>query len=204
MQNTAKHDNRLFSTTMRTDNPALSPGNYTGPYPINPSPQIRTKPHIWTPSKTDKRPSHKRHVAITPIRVAHQTPRIFHHLPGISKRNSPPFTPSKNSLAKVQLALEHAWANSTATNYGYALNRFLKFCADEKIPSRLQLPADEFVLCAFAASGAGVHSGSTARNNVAALKAWHVAQNQEWQGGSRLHYVLAGVENLAPESSKNF
>ncbi|KAJ7897936.1 hypothetical protein B0H14DRAFT_2332420, partial [Mycena olivaceomarginata] len=48
----------------------------------------------------------------------------------------------------------------------------------------------------------GVHAGQTARNNIAALKAWHAAQNAEWKGGSRLHYVLAGVENLAPESSK--
>ncbi|KAJ7478785.1 hypothetical protein B0H11DRAFT_1652519, partial [Mycena galericulata] len=57
-------------------------------------------------------------------------------------------------------------------------------------------------VCAFAASSAGIHAGSTARNNIAALKAWHIAQNVEWKGGSRLHYVLAGVENLAPESSR--
>ncbi|KAJ7315240.1 hypothetical protein DFH08DRAFT_715846, partial [Mycena albidolilacea] len=86
--------------------------------------------------------------------------------------------------------------------YGHTVDRFLAFCVDEKIPTKFQLPTDEFVLCAFAASGAGVHSGSTARNNIAALKAWHVAQDQPWLGGSRLHYVLAGVENLAPDSSK--
>jgi hypothetical protein len=185
---------------MRTDDPALSTGNTI-------TQQVLPKPHgtkhTVMPPISRKRPSHKRHsTAVAPIKAARHTPRIFHHLPGISRPLSLPFTPSKKSLTNVQMALEHGWADSTVTNYGHAVDRFLAFCADEKIPTKFQLPADEFVLCAFAASGAGVHSGSTARNNIAALKAWHIAQNQPWNGGSRLHYVLAGVENLAPESSK--
>ncbi|KAJ7804432.1 hypothetical protein B0H14DRAFT_3486171 [Mycena olivaceomarginata] len=185
---------------MRTDDPKLSTG-YTA---------VRGKDaprHAYSAHNTarksrppSKRPSHKRHVAVAPINST--PPRIFHHLPGISRQLSVPFIPSKRSLSNVRLALHHGWANSTITNYGHAVDRFLAFCVDEKIPTKFQLPADEFVLCAFAASGAGVHSGSTARNNIAALKAWHVVQDQPWLGGSRLHYVLAGVENLAPDSSK--
>ncbi|KAJ7083504.1 hypothetical protein C8R43DRAFT_909495 [Mycena crocata] len=114
----------------------------------------------------------------------------------------PPFELSERARDSLDKALRHGWAPGTLSNYGYAVDRFLAFCAKEKIPIRFQLPADEFVLCAFAASGAGVHAGSTARNNIAALKAWHVAQGKTWQGSSRLHYVLAGVENLAPETSK--
>ncbi|KAJ7128283.1 hypothetical protein C8R46DRAFT_818901, partial [Mycena filopes] len=67
-------------------------------------------------------------------------------------------------------------APSTLANYGGTVERFERFCATEGVPLDLQLPADEFVLCAFAASGAGTHAGSTVRNNIAALKAWHVAQ----------------------------
>ncbi|KAJ7508098.1 hypothetical protein B0H11DRAFT_1611159, partial [Mycena galericulata] len=102
----------------------------------------------------------------------------------------------------VQHALEHGWAESTLKNYGGVVDRFLDFCSVEGVPKKFQLPADEFVLCAFAASSAGVHAGSIARNNIAALKAWRNAQNFEWKGSSRLYYVLAGVDNLAPESSK--
>ncbi|KAJ7268992.1 hypothetical protein C8J57DRAFT_976046, partial [Mycena rebaudengoi] len=91
-------------------------------------------------------------------------------------------------------------ADSTLTNYGHAVNRFLAFCNAEGIPPEFQL--HEFVLCAFAASSAGVHAGATPRDNIAALKAWHIAPDAPWTGGSRLHYVLSGVENLAPESSK--
>ncbi|KAK7021512.1 hypothetical protein R3P38DRAFT_2478204, partial [Favolaschia claudopus] len=39
-------------------------------------------------------------------------------------------------------------------------------------------------------------------SSIAALKAWHIAQEAERKGSSRLHYVLAGVENLDPDSSK--
>ncbi|KAJ7760893.1 hypothetical protein DFH07DRAFT_694027, partial [Mycena maculata] len=99
-------------------------------------------------------------------------------------------------------ALHHGWAQSTLTNYGSAVDRFLAFCSSEGVPPEFQLPANEFVLCAFAASSAGIHAGSTARNNIAALKAWHIAQNAQWNGSSRLHYVLAGVEKLAPQSTK--
>ncbi|KAJ7836593.1 hypothetical protein B0H13DRAFT_1652022, partial [Mycena leptocephala] len=93
-------------------------------------------------------------------------------------------------------------ADSTLTNYGHAVDRSLAVCSAVGIPAKFQLPADEFVLGAFAASSAGVHAGTTARNNIAALKAWHIAQGADWKGSSRLHYVLAGVENLAPDSSK--
>lgn len=109
---------------------------------------------------------------------------------------------SQTAIDSVEYALQHGWAEQTLGNYGNAVDRFLAFCSVECVPQGFQLPADEFVLCAFAASGAGVHSGSTARNNISALKAWHIAQGVTWKGGSRLHYVLAGVEKLAPESSK--
>ncbi|KAJ6505708.1 DNA breaking-rejoining enzyme, partial [Mycena vitilis] len=98
--------------------------------------------------------------------------------------------------------LRNGWSNPTLANYGGALDQFLFFCAVEGVPPKFQLPTDDFVLCAFAAASAGIHAGSTARNKIAALKAWHVAQNVEWKGGSRLEYVLAGVENMAPESSR--
>ncbi|KAJ7694399.1 hypothetical protein B0H17DRAFT_852424, partial [Mycena rosella] len=89
----------------------------------------------------------------------------------------------------------------TLTGYIYAVDRFLAFCIAETIPTKFQLPADEFVLCAFATSGAGIHSGSMARNNMVALKGWHIA-GTTMTGPFSLHCVLAGVENFAPDSLK--
>ncbi|KAJ7061776.1 hypothetical protein C8F01DRAFT_1286843 [Mycena amicta] len=127
------------------------------------------------------RPVHKRHPPVpTPsarVKISPAIPRIFLSTPGLPQSENP-IQLSNSSLRKLRNALHHGWATSTATNYGYAVDRFLRFCDAENIPSHLRLPTDEFVLCAFAASGAGIHAGSTARNNIAALKAWHIAQNQ--------------------------
>jgi hypothetical protein len=57
------------------------------------------------------------------------------------------------------------------TNYGSVVDQFQAFCAAEGVPRKFQLPADEFMLYAFAASSAGIQAGSTACNNIAALKA---------------------------------
>ncbi|KAJ7758190.1 hypothetical protein DFH07DRAFT_1025064 [Mycena maculata] len=100
------------------------------------------------------------------------------------------------AIDSIDYALQHSWADLMLANYRSAVDCFLAFCTAQGVPQKFQLPADEFVLCAFAASSAGIHSGSTARNNIAAVKTWHIAQKAQWNGGSRLHYVLAGVDNL--------
>ncbi|KAF8189224.1 hypothetical protein K438DRAFT_2145201 [Mycena galopus ATCC 62051] len=158
---------------------------------------------IPTPSST-KRTNFRRHKVAKPSHKMHPTPRLFqkfHNHPRLPS-NLAQTNLSPTAIQTVDYALQHGWAEATLANYGNAMDRFIAFCTTEGVPSDLQLPADKFVLCAFAASGAGVHAGSTARNNIAALKAWHVVQGIEWRGGSRLHYVLTGVEKLAPESSK--
>ena len=44
--------------------------------------------------------------------------------------------------------------------------------------------------------------GGTSRSRLTALKAWHTSHNIEWKGSTRLRYVLNGVHNLAPSSSR--
>ena len=100
-------------------------------------------------------------------------------------------------------AIQGGWAASTLKRYAGAVDQFTRFCDMEGIPDHLRFPADEFVLCAFAASSVRRHSANTPRNRLAALKAWHLAHNMEWKGSARLRYVLNGVHNLAPDSSRH-
>ncbi|KAJ7724785.1 hypothetical protein B0H16DRAFT_1333271 [Mycena metata] len=203
---------------MRTHHPRLQPSQFTSLSSSNIPSHFQIKvtcsghstSTIAEPVSPPSRPSHKRHPAPprkTSARQAQQSfpiPRLFDAFNGRSHlpSNIGDTRLSNTAINTVNYALQHGWADSTLTNYGSVVDRFLGFCTGQGVPQRLQLPADEFVLCAFAASGAGVQAGSTARNNISALKAWHAAQNAEWLGGARLHYVLAGVENLAPDSSK--
>lgn len=102
----------------------------------------------------------------------------------------------------VTQAIHGAWAEPTLKRYTGAVKQFIRFCDAERVPEHLRFPADEFVLCAFAASSLGMHAGSTPRSRLAALKAWHITHNVEWKGSSRLRYVINGVHNFAPNSSK--
>ena len=110
---------------------------------------------------------------------------------------------SPQSRAHVNMAIQQGWASSTIKHYSGAIDLFICFCNTEGVPDHLHFPADEFVLCVFAASSIRKHSCSTPRNHLSALKAWHIAHNMEWKGSSRLCYVLNSVHNLAPRSSKH-
>ena len=109
---------------------------------------------------------------------------------------------SPQSRGHVNQAIQSGWADSTIKRYSGAIKHYIRFCEVESIPEILRFPADEFVLCAFAASSIGRHTRSTPSNRLSALKAWHIAHNMEWKGSSRLRYVLNGVHNRAPGHSR--
>lgn len=86
--------------------------------------------------------------------------------------------------------------------YSGSIKQFIHFCDSENVPEHLRFPADEFVLCAFAASSLSKHSGGTPRSCLSALKTWHITHNIEWKGSAGLRYMLNGITNQAPGSSK--
>ena len=109
---------------------------------------------------------------------------------------------SSRARDHVSLAIQNGWARSTVKRYAGTIKQYILFCDAEHVPEHLCFPANEFVLCAFAASSLGRHARTTPRNRLAALKAWHLAHNMEWKGSSRLWFVLNGVHNLSPDSSR--
>ncbi|KAF8809142.1 hypothetical protein BYT27DRAFT_7095095, partial [Phlegmacium glaucopus] len=90
----------------------------------------------------------------------------------------------------------------TISCYSSTVKDFICFCDLEDIPNQLQLLADEFVLCTFAASSVGKHAGNTARGQISAIQTWHTIYNVIWKGSAPLQYVLNGVDHLAPAPSK--
>jgi hypothetical protein len=121
----------------------------------------------------------------------------------------PPLPPSSINLSLsaktlnlLDKTLQNSLSASTISGYSLALTRFLKFCNLENIPLELRFPANEFVLCAFAASNAGQVSGNTVCKYISALKAWHILHDVDWKGGLRLNFILNGVKNLTPLSSR--
>jgi hypothetical protein len=94
-----------------------------------------------------------------------------------------------------------SWWRTALSRYSGAIKQFIRFCDSEQVPAHMCFPANELLLCAFAASSLGKHARSTPRSHLSALRAWHVAHNMEWKGSSRLRYVLNGVHNQAPGTS---
>ncbi|KIJ53918.1 hypothetical protein M422DRAFT_24925 [Sphaerobolus stellatus SS14] len=115
---------------------------------------------------------------------------------------SDPCNLSSQTKKQLKQALDNSLAPSTVGGYKLAIRRFNAFCERENIPSHLRWPADEFVLCAFAASHAGRVTGSTVKGYLAGIRAWHIAHNAPYNGSARLAYVVNGVSSLAPSSSK--
>jgi hypothetical protein len=109
---------------------------------------------------------------------------------------------SSQAKGDITRAIQGSWATSTLKRYTGSIKQYIRFCDAERIPEHLRFPADEFVLCAFAASSLGRHAGGTPRSRLSALKAWHLTQNVEWKGSARLRYVLNGVHNFTPGHSK--
>ncbi len=130
--------------------------------------------------------------------------RPFAHLSQTSNVTSPLSTEARE---KFELALSHGWAASTLKGYNSNVKQFIRWCEDEHIPRRMQFPANEFVLCAFAASDVGRLSGGTARKKVSAIKAWHaldpiIALTRHFQLNTAqrlLHYSPIASSSLAAD-----
>ena len=122
--------------------------------------------------------------------------------PSTTPRNPIDPSLSAKTLDLLEKSIRNSLSASTIAGYSLALSRFLEFCNRENIPPELRFPANEFVLSAFAASNAGLLSGNTVCKYISALKAWHILHDVEWKGGSRLNFILNGVKNLTPLSSR--
>lgn len=112
-------------------------------------------------------------------------------------------TPLLSAQAKsyVTRVIQSSLAKSTLKRYSGAIRQFIHFCDSQQVPAHLRFPADELLLCTFAASSLGRHARSTTRSRLSALRTWHMAHNMEWKGSSRLCCILNGIHNQAPGNS---
>ena len=179
--------------------------------------QSSADPSLFTPLIPPANPPTTLCTPTPNSRSSHLTHRVTQNLSQVHPIPSTPSTPrhsffdvvgsssllSPHSRHRVANTIKNGWAKSTVKRYSSSIKQYIRFCDMEGIPDHLRFPADEFVLCAFAASSAGVYARSTPRNQLSALKAWHIAHNLSWNGSSRLRYVLNGVHNLTPRGSKH-
>ncbi|KAJ7699686.1 hypothetical protein B0H16DRAFT_1668785 [Mycena metata] len=99
------------------------------------------------------------------------------------------------ATSRLKCALSHAGAKNTVAKYSGSLNEFHVFCDHKGVTLAQWLPANKFLLCAFAASKLSEIAGGTVRGAISV--------DTEWKGGLCLCYTLKGVENIGPAKLDN-
>lgn len=146
---------------------------------------------------------HSSHDSREPVSQSQHKSNTSHHgqYQLIPDSSSFPTLSNNNALA-IQGVITQGLAAGTQSNYQSAVNNFLRFCETNGVPEYARFATHEPILCAFVASLATSHSGSSASNIVAGLRTWHTLHNKTWQGSTRLQVVIRGVAALAPSSSR--
>ncbi|KAF6748299.1 hypothetical protein DFP72DRAFT_820456 [Ephemerocybe angulata] len=101
--------------------------------------------------------------------------------------------------------MEDGWASTTRQTYAAGVAAWLAFCDScvPPIPHAERAPAKEEMVLEFIASCVGAYSGSTVRNYVFGLKAWHTLHRVAWRVSEvALAKCFKAAERAAPPSSK--
>lgn len=105
---------------------------------------------------------------------------------------------SRDTWARTMRVHDTAIAAGTRTNYDGAMRHFHEWRRAERILWDEANAVPEAVLCAYAASMAGVFAGGTVRSRLGGIRFWHERHGLEWAGSPRLKRILKGVDQCAP------
>lgn len=127
---------------------------------------------------------------------ASSTPSLFPS--ALSNDQSLPTSITTRAVA----AFTQSLAKGTVINYRSAIKNFSLFCDKHSVRLDKRFPTDEALLCAFAASMASTHSGSSISGTMSGLKTWHTLHHQQWLGSQRLQMIIRGITTTTPVNAR--
>lgn len=148
-------------------------------------------------TSSDRHRGH-RHESPFPYTSYRSTPTYTRHSPLAANTRNQAVNNASNHAENIKRVLARSLAKRTATNYASATRAFTRFCDDNGF---CPMPADEFTLCAYAASLASSMAGSSIANIFSGLKSWHNMHNATWNASPRLQLVIRGAYPMAPANS---
>ena len=77
--------------------------------------------------------------------------------------------------------LQQTFAPNTRNTYGTGLLVFHIFCDHKNIEEEHRAPVNSTVIASFISTLAGTYGGSTIRNYVYGIRAWHIIHGAEWK-----------------------
>jgi hypothetical protein len=154
--------------------------------PPNQAPMARSEP-AHNPKRKFRSPL----LPINSLPTAISPIRPDHHAQALQK--------ARNRLA---LALEHGHAPRTSSNYNYTIKRYIKFAASIGFSERQALPASEELLLLFVCEGLGRTGPGTAKNNLSALRSWHVKHHFPWKRPECMGLISKALTEFWPRDIK--
>jgi hypothetical protein len=120
----------------------------------------------------------------------------------------PPIRPDLHAQAlqkarnRLVLALEHGHAPRTSSNYNYAIKRYIKFAASLGYSEKQALPASEELLLLFMCKGLGRTGPGTTKNNLSALRSWHIKHRFHWKRPECVGLINKALTEFWPRDAK--
>jgi len=108
----------------------------------------------------------------------------------------------KQARSRLAVALAHGHAPQTSTNYSYAIKRYLNFAASIGFSEAQALPASEELLLLFVCEGLGRTGPGTAKNNLSALRSWHIKNRRPWKRPECMGLINKALIEFWPRDKK--
>jgi len=120
------------------------------------------------------------------------------NVPASSQRQTSALAQAKNRL---ELALAHSHAPKTRKNYDYAVRRYIRFAASIGFSENDALPASEELILLWVCEGLGKTGPGTAKQNLSALRAWHLKQRLPWNRPECIPFISKALREFWPRES---
>lgn len=109
---------------------------------------------------------------------------------------------SGEDLQKIKEVLQKAYAPATRSTYGVGLYLFHLFCQYKKVDEEHRAPIHQTILACFISSLAGIYGGSTVKNYVYGVRAWHIIHGLPWKvNDDEIKALLTASTKLSPKES---
>lgn len=109
---------------------------------------------------------------------------------------------SEGDLLQIKEVLQKAYAPATRSTYGVGLYAFHLFCQYKEIDEERRAPIQQTVLACFISSLAGIYGGSTIKNYLYGVRAWHIIHGLPWKvNDDEIKALLTASTKLAPKES---
>ena len=117
--------------------------------------------------------------------------------------NGRPTNLAQQDLDRIKVVLEDAFAPTTRATYGTGLGAFHDYCDLRNISEDHRAPIDPTVLSCFIAHCIGTYGGSTIRNYVYGIRAWHIVHGMRWELiPNELEALFKAGNKLSPKESR--